>query len=61
MDRDWWVRKDGSMVASVIGFATLIIAPTIARLAAVIAGEGVQGAHPNVVPMRAGRPAIRRW
>ncbi|MFM0672959.1 acetoacetate--CoA ligase, partial [Paraburkholderia sediminicola] len=35
--------------------ATLIIAPTIARLAAVIAGESVQRAHPNVVPMRAGR------
>ena len=35
--------------------ATLIIAPTIARLAAVIAGDRVQDAHPNVVPMRAGR------
>ena len=35
--------------------ATLIIAPTIARLAAVIVEDGVQGAHPNLVPMRAGR------
>ncbi|MFB9127921.1 acetoacetate--CoA ligase [Paraburkholderia dipogonis] len=35
--------------------ATLIIAPTIARLATVITGERTQDAHPNVVPMRAGR------
>ncbi|CDY76997.1 Acetoacetyl-CoA synthetase [Caballeronia glathei] len=35
--------------------ATLIIAPTIARLAGVIVDESVPGAHPNLVPMRAGR------
>jgi acetoacetyl-CoA synthetase len=35
--------------------ATLIIAPTVARLAAVIVEDGVQGGQPNLVPMRAGR------
>lgn len=35
--------------------ATLIVAPTIARLAAVIVGEGKEGAQPNLVSMRAGR------
>ncbi|MEW9581500.1 acetoacetate--CoA ligase [Paraburkholderia sp. DGU8] len=35
--------------------ATLIVAPTITRLAEVIADERSQEAHPNLVPMRAGR------
>ena len=35
--------------------ATLVVAPTIVRLAAVIVGEGKEGAQPNLVSMRAGR------